>query len=720
MAIQIAPQNLKSQEVALDISQASVNSVDQLRNAHPEKTITSTNVVTELIQAKKPTEVGKNLVSNFMQKLATLGFNISAKINGKQDYTHNLPKEVADLFKGESPTADNISLSQEVLKQQAANQRAVAHKQGGKTTAGSSQVGSETEPAGSEKLNTLLNELQGLINQSQANPSPEITKKIQKLSQEIDQIKQSLEEKPASTAEQTQTSAQATTSGVTAEKIKKEFEKEPIGAAARKDTSDSQGKTTKEELTDKLSQLVQKFQQTQDPKIGGEIAKIQAKLQQLQESLAEASTSQTEAGQAAEQLTSAAVAPQIQKAAVSEYMDLLTKYLVGDKAKPNAQSNILATETKLAKLGFSEKQIFDIQQGVRLSLRQEIMGQFKDTLTTRNLAQDKSLDFAVAEKGVRELATFVRENPRLGGRSFGGFRGHLQGMMDEANAESFREIRYFTADNIKKNILRSVLLSDEAAREEIHTLLVTGNKAGLRAGDLKGLDQFKEDIGLNLYDIPSNGMGAFVNTNSDNPQQQQKNPYEPTKIDEKDVLMNQLRAMYMQRIYNGNLKTFVRTELTIRKLKGGLVRLGVFNKVLNQQLKQEALISAQYKTVDKLKETLEERATLYDLSGAAFTLNENSIKSLLKNAQRLGIPISDNEFAQIRDKANTRIYEVARRELETVEVALGIERDPALDKKQKILLKLLDRLCQESDIFPAHRQNESQAALEKTTLVQTA
>ena len=102
--------------------------------------------------------------------------------------------------------------------------------------------------------------------------------------------------------------------------------------------------------------------------------------------------------------------------------------------------------------------------------------------------------------------------------------------------------------------------------------------------------------------------------------------------------------------------------------------------------------------MEMLKEGLQERATLFKLSGPAYQLVESKIMGVLKNTKRLGLELSEGEFNLLRDKANYEVFEIAKRELRLTDLALKMTGDPRLSQKRDHLVILLTRLKEESHL----------------------
>jgi DNA polymerase I-like protein with 3'-5' exonuclease and polymerase domains len=89
---------------------------------------------------------------------------------------------------------------------------------------------------------------------------------------------------------------------------------------------------------------------------------------------------------------------------------------------------------------------------------------------------------------------------------------------------------------------------------------------------------------------------------------------------------------------------------------------------------------------------------LYELKGAAYSLIENKIKSILKNADKVGISIDKSEFNKLRDESNHRMFEITRKEVEMIGVRLSEMDLPQLVIRHREMQKLLSRLKEESNM----------------------
>jgi hypothetical protein len=86
------------------------------------------------------------------------------------------------------------------------------------------------------------------------------------------------------------------------------------------------------------------------------------------------------------------------------------------------------------------------------------------------------------------------------------------------------------------------------------------------------------------------------------------------------------------------------------------------------------------------------------LGGPAFQLNEKKLKGLYNNLTRLGVELSKYDIDSLRDQANHKMFDVARSEFEKAIMLFKDTKNPQVEKKIFLIVKLLKRLKEESMI----------------------
>ena len=379
------------------------------------------------------------------------------------------------------------------------------------------------------------------------------------------------------------------------------------------------------------------------------------------------------------------------KAAIEEYTAACIQFTVsgGQEIKKKMEQ----LEARLKAEGASINDILNLKQSLKNQIRSAIASQLKETAIKKLLSDRKSIDWMLATRELHEVFGKGQHNARLGGWDFGGYNTHLQGTLDKSIDEAKGEIRQFMAEELEKSIVAKHLGNDSVDKD-IQELIKLGQKLGFNFKEFsKNWTVKKFDLGF--VPVPDNMPNMQANTQDNS--RGGYGGYDYNQDDEKEILINQLRALYMRRAIKGDIRTVIETSFKIRKLKNGMIKLGIqFGDF--EKIEKEGAALARLRVMDMLREALYERATLYQLAGPAFKLNAKKIKGLMKNLERLGIELSTSEFNALKDDANRRMFDTAKEELERVMIMRQTNRAPALEKKEKLLVKLMKRLREESGI----------------------
>jgi len=372
-------------------------------------------------------------------------------------------------------------------------------------------------------------------------------------------------------------------------------------------------------------------------------------------------------------------------ALLKEYSALFTQAIAGQD--PGLFDRLKELKEKLLQSGLSAEKLAQLETSLKTGQKIDLSEVLKDGIILQALAGGK-LEQLLSERGLRNILGMIKP-------------GKKDEVVEKARESAKKEIKEFVLEELENVMIRKTHLQDNDHSEALK-LIKLGDKAEFNAMQWLGETwaKKKDDHGLYLIDVPPSATGLTVNTSTDNPNNNQapKHGFEYEKDDETEVLINRLRALYMQKAFKGDAFTSLQTEFKIRKLKNGLFKLGILTKDMDEQVKHEAELVAKIKIVDMLKEALVERASFYQLSGPAHELVERKIKGLLKNAERLGLPIATEEFNRLRDHANCRVFAISVRELEDVRSQRSLKDDKKLEQKDKFLVRLLTRLKGESEM----------------------
>lgn len=351
------------------------------------------------------------------------------------------------------------------------------------------------------------------------------------------------------------------------------------------------------------------------------------------------------------------------------------------KANKEIESKWEEIKEKLEKEGKSKEEIARMETQFKTSeVRKNMTQMLKDSALLFYLDSDKDISKMIRSRRFSDLMQNVE-------REVG----------KEAVSEAQKEIKQFVLDELENEMIKRTFLQD-GKFDDIVKLARVGNKVGFDA--MPWLNQVwpgkKEDHGLNLLDIPHEVTG-YINlkdndTDAKREWSRQREQYEYKEDDEKDIMLNRLRAQYLQLALRPGMVNTVTTWFKIRTLKSGIQRLGVFTKDMDEKVQEEAKTVAKIKTMEVLEEALLENASVFDPSKEQ-TL-QNKIKNCVKNLDRLGFKLDDTDFMELRDKANERIYGLIHKEIEQTKQKQG----PAAEQRLQQLQKLSTRLQKESNL----------------------
>jgi len=356
-------------------------------------------------------------------------------------------------------------------------------------------------------------------------------------------------------------------------------------------------------------------------------------------------------------------------------------------------------ERKLKDKGFDNQQLMELKLSIKTSLRSEVLNQLKDAFLKKAVSLDMVVELGTAERGLSDLLGFIQESPELGGFDFGGYKTDLQGAVNHASEEVFQEVRLALKDILDQKMTERLVNSEadpKAVRKELEGLLEVGKRVGFSATDyMKTWFKEKNDQGLFVFQRPDLAVNIQANLQQNS---QNNGDSEPPGEETEDYLINRLRALYIRSALKNDWRTSLDTSLKIIKTKNKMIKLGIFSNDINDKVREESRLIAGMKIMEMLRETFMERATLYRLSGPAFQLNEAKLTGLMRNAQKLGMELSEYEFKLLRDRANEAVFEASKRELKLTNVALSVKDTPLQRDKKKKLIQLMERLKEESDI----------------------
>ncbi|MFA6430915.1 MAG: hypothetical protein WCV91_00815 [Candidatus Margulisiibacteriota bacterium] len=382
------------------------------------------------------------------------------------------------------------------------------------------------------------------------------------------------------------------------------------------------------------------------------------------------------------------------KGLTKEYISTYGQLLVNGSTE--LKKKVEALEAKLQSNGVSPKELLSLKTNIKNSMRAELVSQIKVSFTDYLFSGKKgTMEYLISDWKLAESLNNAASAHRLGGDDFGNFMGGLDSAVKVVRDETNAEIKEYVNDDLTEKFVEAAQ-KGKADEKGIKELITLGSKVGFDQDEfLKNWAKKKDDLGLMPF-VPPN-IQSGLSSNSGFSQNNNSNQEEAVKVEERDLLSNQLRAVYMQRAIKGDFMTMVQTSFRMRKLKNGLIKLGLVLEDF-KKLEKEGREVAISRSHEMLEEALAERATLYELSGPAFNLVEARTRSISSNLERLGAPIDKEDLAILIEKLDIKMHDLAMEELAAVEGMLKAGPDSSLQKKQGKLVKLINRLREEANI----------------------
>lgn len=380
---------------------------------------------------------------------------------------------------------------------------------------------------------------------------------------------------------------------------------------------------------------------------------------------------------------------------VEQYAAAYQEYLIDNK--PKSLEKLKKMEAALKAKGLNDEQIHTINKEIRNIARADLSMKIKESFVYRELS-GSTIENAMHQSNILGLTDEAFGNQRLGGWNFGGYNRSLQGTVNRAGEKAVEEIDRFAQEELESRLMEKIINNNEDIKD-LKELLDVSQKSSKNFNEwIKSIwPQKKEDLGFTLIDIPDKPQGNFVNTSSDNPKDRSdKKDSVIEETTEEKLLSNQLKAIYLERLLKGGSPIDIGVFFKIRKLKNGLIKLGVFSKDFDEKLKFEAETVAKGKIMDDLKEIVLERASLYQAKGPANDLLNKKLDTILKSAKKMGMEVTDEELKSMQDMANRRILDVLKKQIELYESLVKKQKNNQIEKELKKFKALEGKLLGET------------------------
>lgn len=383
---------------------------------------------------------------------------------------------------------------------------------------------------------------------------------------------------------------------------------------------------------------------------------------------------------------------------VAQYAAAYEEYILDDKSKKPKKLEKL--EMLLKEKGLTNEQIHNINKEIRNIARADMAEKIKESYTFRELS-DSKLEKMMHGAVFDDLAEKVFYDEKLSRAESGRANDDTVHQIQGAVKERADEIEDFVREETESRVIGKMLNSKEVSEKDLGEILTLSQKK------MKNFDEWlntiwmkkKEDLGFNLIQVPERQHGNIVDTtgdNSKNQNQERRRDADEKESTEDKILVRQLKAIYVEQLLKGRKLFDLSLGFKIKKLKNGLIKLGIFSRDLDEKLNFEAETSAKETIMDDLRNLMLEKASLFESKGSASEILEKKKESLLESAKRVGMEISNEDLKAMQDNASRGILDMVKRQIELYEGLLSKRKDKALENELKKFKKLESRLMGET------------------------
>lgn len=384
--------------------------------------------------------------------------------------------------------------------------------------------------------------------------------------------------------------------------------------------------------------------------------------------------------------------PEQQQRYVQKFSTGFVKLLYTNDPRNRRELKDLKKEMK-ASGHFSNQQIDSIQNMVGQAVKSHLAyGMKKQMLRLYfNRGSDNTLEAARDKAALGEMSKMALSMGDLANFD-------PQSLFPSINLPLAKDMEGFAVDEMTKQMsgLQLGHISEEEYENALKKMLSITKGMGvmisveeLTNSVIKGLEhqgfEIVNEAGLAL----SAQMGGNTNQGATKDQA-------PKYVNHQELLEDKLRHLYMVLALNPNLKDKIEIQYKMKKLKNGLLKLGIS---VTDELVQDGTILAQMKCFESLKENYREQAGIHPLEGEEYEIVKKKRAIILQTLKKLGFRVKRQQLEKVRDQANVEIAPVVREQVQQLEIAISIRRTRYLFQRYKHYLSHLDRLKTETSIL---------------------
>lgn len=170
-------------------------------------------------------------------------------------------------------------------------------------------------------------------------------------------------------------------------------------------------------------------------------------------------------------------------------------------------------------------------------------------------------------------------------------------------------------------------------------------------------------------------------------------------MNQQELFEDKLRHLFLQQLLQNNIKELITLRFEIRKMKNGLIKLGVFSDEKETQLQREASLLAQIQFKEKIEDGFREQATLETLSGPAYRLIKSNRSFYLKRMRQCDIHLTKKDLDVMRDNQNFEMGLYINDQVKQLKLKQEVKLSRFTEKKIQSFNCVLDRLKEETVIL---------------------
>lgn len=410
---------------------------------------------------------------------------------------------------------------------------------------------------------------------------------------------------------------------------------------------------------------------------------------------------------------------------LKEYSTTLTEYLISKS--PQQKEKMEQIKKNLQENGVSSGNVLKMEQRVSNMVRQHLTSELRDKMLKYLFSKGETVNKQSLKS--KELLSFfesaIKGNEALGGENFGNYKEGADTLFSKTMHHLKEELSGFLLDTTQETFVTNTInQKGEAFKEELGKLQKFCSAAGIvinNAALIKRIQTSVSNLGLEHFIPPQNKNQTFDFSEGDERGREKESEDKTIYLSQEDQFIEKLRMLYFQKALNPGFRATFELSFKIKKMKNNLLKLGIFDKELDQRLSEEGCFLAKEKLLEDLHKVFLEQATLQKLEGPAYDILRNRKAFIIKSLHKIGYKIKDTEINRIRDEANREMFPVIKEQFIKLEMMADAKESIWASRQRKVFIAILTRLKEETAISDTIEANmDSGKGFTERTIVEAA